>query len=250
MNTLTNGATIEVVATGEEYHTLRDWGMAISNNDYIGDVIQENYYVDVPGADGFLDFSESITGRRIFKERPINIQLGGKKPRNDWDSIISDIRNKIEGREIRVRFDNDPGFYWTGRATIKGFDRNREIGSFTLSIPKADPYKYKTEDSTEDWLWDPLDFETGIIDEDSDIILTESNSMQSYTILADQAPIVPEIYVNQMGETGITMTAGGEKYTLLKGRNRFADIVIENEDVTLTFEGQGDLTVQFRRKSM
>lgn len=33
MNVLTNGATIEVVATGERYHTLTDWGLAIGNND-------------------------------------------------------------------------------------------------------------------------------------------------------------------------------------------------------------------------
>ena len=53
MNAITNGATIEIVATGEQYHTLKDWGLAIGNNDYIGDVEQENYYVDVAGADGF-----------------------------------------------------------------------------------------------------------------------------------------------------------------------------------------------------
>lgn len=75
MDAITNGATIEIVATGERFHTLNDWGLAIGNNDYIGDVEQENYYVDVPGADGFLDFSEAITGRRIFKNRPISIEL-------------------------------------------------------------------------------------------------------------------------------------------------------------------------------
>lgn len=111
MDAITNGATIEIVATGERFHTLNDWGLAIGNNDYIGDVEQENYYVDVPGADGFLDFSEAITGRRIFKNRPISIELGGKKPRDNWDIFISDLRNLVEGREIKVIFDNDSGFY-------------------------------------------------------------------------------------------------------------------------------------------
>ena len=169
MDAITNGATIEIVATGERFHTLNDWGLAIGNNDYIGDVEQENYYVDVPGADGFLDFSEAITGRRIFKNRPISIELGGKKPRDNWDIFISDLRNLVEGREIKVIFDNDSGFYWTGRASIQGYDRNREIGTFTLAIPKADPYKYNVADSTEDWLWDSFDFETGIIDEGTEI---------------------------------------------------------------------------------
>lgn len=250
MNVLTNGATIEVEGTGEQFHTLRDWGMAIRNNNYIGDVVHESRYVDVPGSDGFLDFSESIAGRRIFKERTINIELGGKKPRNDWDSIISDIRNQIEGKKVRIIFDNDTGFYWTGRAKIKEFDRNREIGTFTLSIPKADPYKYKTEDSTEDWLWDTLDFETGIIDEDPTILLTEAENIQSYTIVAGGAPFVPEIQVSSIGETGISMTACGENYTLVKGKNRFADIVIDQEDVTLIFSGIGELIINFRRRSM
>ena len=250
MNRLTNGALIEVESTGERYHTLTDWGLAIGNNDYIGDVEQENYYIDVPGADGFLDFSEVTTGRRIFKSRPIQIKLGGKKPRNDWDLIISDLRNKIEGRKIRVIFDNDAGYYWTGRAAVKDFDRNREIGTFTLSIPKADPYKYSIVESTEDWLWDPFDFEEGIIDEGTRITLDANVSTQSHTILADNTPFVPVIHVDRMGDTGIVMTVNGERHTLLKGKNRFADIVVYQDDITLVFEGKGELTVEYRRRSL
>ena len=32
MSTMTNGVTITVIATGKSYHTLRDWGLAIGNN--------------------------------------------------------------------------------------------------------------------------------------------------------------------------------------------------------------------------
>ena len=42
MDAITNGATIEIVATGERFHTLNDWGLAIGNNDYIGDVAVKN----------------------------------------------------------------------------------------------------------------------------------------------------------------------------------------------------------------
>ena len=54
MNRITNGATIEIVATGEKYHTLKDWDMAIGNNDIIGDVSWETNYIDVPGMDGWM----------------------------------------------------------------------------------------------------------------------------------------------------------------------------------------------------
>lgn len=250
MNVLTNGATIEVVSTGERFHTLKDWGLAMGNNNYIGDPEQETYYVDVPGADGFLDYSEATAGRRIFKTRPISISLGGKKKRGDWDIFISDLRNLIEGREVKIIFDNDQGYYWIGRAKISNFDRNREIGTFTISIPKADPYKYNVADSTEDWLWDSFDFETGIIDEGTEITLTTSGGTKSYTIVPDIMPFVPVIQVSQIGTAGITMTVAGEAYTLVKGKNRFADIVVNQEDVTLSFKGQGTLTIRYRRGSL
>lgn len=250
MNALTNGATIEVVATGEKYHTLKDWGLAISNNNCIEDVEQEKYYVDVPGADGFLDFSEVITGRRIFKKRPINIEVGGKKPRNEWDIIISNIRNKIEGREVKVIFDNDPEFYWIGRASVKGFNRNREIGTFTIAIPIADPYKYRVTGSTDPWLWDPFNFRTGIIDLCEEVELETPASVYSYTIIADGTPFVPIIQVNQLGDAGITMTVEEEEYILTKGKNRFADIIVDQKNVTLEFSGQGKFIIVFRRKSL
>ena len=37
MEALTNGLRIEVISNGNTYHTLKDWGMAVGNNNYIGD---------------------------------------------------------------------------------------------------------------------------------------------------------------------------------------------------------------------
>ena len=154
MNTMTNGATITVISTGKSYHTLWDWGLAIGNNNCIGTPVQETFYLDVPGADGFLDYSEALTGRPIFKQRPIEITLGGKMDRRVWNSFISRIRILLHGKRVRIVFDDFPGYYWEGRAEVTEFDRVREIGTFKLSIPQADPYGYSLNDnSTSDWLW-------------------------------------------------------------------------------------------------
>lgn len=91
-NVLTIKATITVENTGKVIDTLEDWGCAIGNNNYIKEPDVETYYIDIPGADGFLDGSEAIAGRTVYKSREIDILLGGKKPREDWDSFISNIR--------------------------------------------------------------------------------------------------------------------------------------------------------------
>lgn len=75
-NVLTIKATITVENTGKVIDTLDDWGCAIGNNNYIKEPDVETYYIDIPGADGFLDGSEAITGRTIYKSREIDILLG------------------------------------------------------------------------------------------------------------------------------------------------------------------------------
>lgn len=250
MNALTNAVTIEVVATGKTFHTLRDWGLAIENNDIIGEPEMEEYYVDVPGADGFLDFTEVVTGRRIFKSRPITIKLGGKKPRNYWDNWIGGIRNQIHGQIVKIIPDNDSAYYYTGRAKVIDFNRTRELGTFTLSIPKADPYKYQVEDNmAEDWLWDTFDFETGTTEGEGRIINLSGGS-DTYTIEPGEMPFVPTILVDSVGGSGLKMEVDGENYTLVKGRNRFADIVVDTKKVSMKFSGTGKLSVRYRRGSL
>lgn len=249
MKTITNGATITVVSTGKSYHTLRDWGLAIGNNNPVGDVTQETFYVDVPGADGYLDYSEALTGRPIFKERSIELTLGGKMNRGQWTAFVSKLRILLQGRVIRLVLDDFPGYYWTGRAELSGFDRKREVGSFKLSIPKADPYGYSLNDnSTENWLWDPFDFELGVIDEPIHITLDENTKTASCTIAHSLVPFIVTVRVSRIGDAGLTMESDGDRYLLQLGENRMAELVVSDQDKTLRFSGSGELQVLFRRR--
>ena len=249
MNTMTNGATITVISTGKSYHTLRDWGLAIGNNNCIGTPVQETFYLDVPGADGFLDYSEALTGRPIFKQRPIEITLGGKMDRRIWNSFISSIRILLHGKRVRIVFDDFPGYYWEGRAEVTEFDRVREIGTFKLSIPQADPYGYSLNDnSTLDWLWNPFDFELGVIDEPISITLTADSPTAACTIPHSAVPFVVSVVVSEIGETGLKMTVDGDDYLLQKGENRLAELLVGDSDLTLNFSGRGSLCVYFRRR--
>jgi len=249
MKTMTNGATITVVSTGNSYHTLRDWGLAIGNNNCLGDPVQETFYLDVPGADGLLDFSEALTGRPVFKYRPIDITLGGKKTPAVWVGFMSTLRSLIHGQIVNVVFDDFPGYYWTGRAEIKGFDRVRQIGTFKLSIPKADPYGYSLADNSgKNWLWDPLDFEFGVIEDPITLTLTAENSTASCTIPASVMPFVASIHVSNIGTSGLSMTVYGDTFPLTSGENPLADFLVCQKDTEITFNGVGTIQVIYRKR--
>lgn len=149
MDALTNGVTIKV--GDSTYHSFTDFGLAIGNTNYIEAPEYDTYYVNVPGRDGFLDLSETIAGRVIYRQRKISIEFGGKGECNEWDAKMSDIRNKFHGKTVQLIFDNDPEWYWTGRADINDYDRFQNMGTFKFEIPQADPFKYKVTAQELNW---------------------------------------------------------------------------------------------------
>lgn len=246
MNELSNGISIYVEDTAKTFHTLTDWDFALSNNNYIGDPEMETHYIDVPYRDGFLDASTVLSGRPIYKKRSLAFNLGGKRDRMNWDSVISDLRNNINGRICKLTLDNDQAYYWRGRVYIVDFDRFRGLGSFTLSVPDAEPYKYSVAASNEPWLWDPFNFETDMITYQGAWVI---NGTQSHIIPAGTMPTTPQFLVTNL--TSLTMTYNSDTFTFVAGTNVFPEVIINgDDDVTLTFSGQGTVQLIYRSGSL
>lgn len=248
MNALTNGATIIVISNNARYHTLDTWGLAIGNTDCISQPEQETNYIYVPAMDGFLDLSESLSGRPIFKSRSITMEMGGIREAMNWDAIMSDLRNKIHGRKVKLIFDNDEYYYWQGRIYVDDFTRAKRLGRFTLSIPMADPYKYDLVSSIESWLWDPFNFLTGVIKNYSNITVVGSTDL---TIPSGLMPVSPTFTVRDITSDTFTVTYDGTTYTMVSGENYFPEIIVNAEnEVELTFTGSAVVTIDYRGGSL
>lgn len=243
MNALSNGLKIEV--DGNRYHTLKDWGFALGNNNYIADPEMETFYVNVPYRDGAVDLSTALSKRRVFKKRPLSFELGGVRDIADWDAVISDIRNKIHGKECKITLDNDKEHYWQGRVYVIDFDRTRELGTFTLSVPQADPYKYNADVVGEPWKWDPFNFITGKVHDEGEI---EINGETRVTIPKGIMPDVPRFIVTDAHN--LTVTLNGKTYPLNNGSNRIPTIVVNDEEKELTYNGRGKVIITYRDGSL
>lgn len=248
MNELTYGVAIYVEDSGHTYHTLDDWDMALGNNNYIGDPEMETTYIQVPGRSGLIDATEVISGRRIFKKRELSFELGGVRERLNWDSVISTFRNNIEGRVCRLTLDNDKSHYWRGRVFVRGFDRFRELGTFTLSVPTADPYKYSKTSSADPWLWDPFNFETDMVTYIGAITVSGTKTV---TIPHGHMATSPELVVSDKTSTDFTVTSGGSTYYLTVGTNRVPSILVGGDtDVDLEFNGSAKVQIVYRSGSL
>ena len=248
-NAISNGATIIIASTGATYHTLNDWGLAIGNNNYIGDPVQHTDFITIKGRNGLLDISDALTGRPTYASREIAVNLGGMRSARAWDAIISDFRNHVEGKIIKLIFDNDPSYYWYGRCHIEGFDHMKSLGTFTLTIPNADPYKYNVQEFNEDWLWDSFNFETDYITEATEYTI---NGRLEVTLPAGSMPVSPTIIVTQIN-TFLKVQKYGEDriIDLTSGENKVYAITVNDEqESTLIFTGSGKLSINYRGGSL
>lgn len=248
MNELSIGIKIYVEDSGQTYHTLTDWGLALGNNNYIGDPEMETTYIQVPGRTGLIDASEAVSGRRVYTKRSLSFSLGGVRQRLNWDGVISQLRNNVNGRICRLTLDNDQAYFWRGRVYVNGFDRFRDLGTFTLDVPVADPYKYDVISSAEPWLWDPFNFETGVITQTGSEVITGSGSI---TINHGHMLTCPQIVVSDLVSSTFTVTCDGTTYSLVVGTNIIPSILVGGEDdVTLNFTGSATVQVVYRGGSL
>lgn len=80
----------------------------------------------------------------------------------DWTVTYSTILNAIHGKRATVILEDDPGFYYEGRLTVAGWNTGAQYSKITISYT-LDPYKRAITSTSEDWLWDVLDFYDGVI---------------------------------------------------------------------------------------
>lgn len=232
-------------ATINGKHTLRDYGLVIGNTDIVGAPEIKKNYVDIPGASKRLDLTEALTGKPEYGSRKLTFKFGGMDRIDGWAGRISSFFNELHGKTVQVILDNDPEYYYEGRAEVSGLERARTLGTFTMEVD-AEPFKFELTGSDEDWLWDPFNFETGIIREYMDI---EVSGSKTYRVPGSKIGIVPVFAVTKLSGTAY-VTFAGKRYELKSGKNRFPELVIPTGGASVRFTGAFTVSIGFRGGSL
>lgn len=209
----------------EEYppikrNTYDDWGLVSSSKQIPTQAAPEFKLVSVPGRSGYVNVSQLLTGYPVYKTRIGTFSFIVKNAYNffnkRWTDIYSEVASFLHGREVKWVMEDDPPFYYTGVISVE----NAKPGDYNSTIDlkyEAHPYKRKIQASDDDWLWDPFDFENGVIttDEFKEVSISASTGYShtwgatqteeepnGYDMVGDE-PIVPEFYINSIsGGTG------------------------------------------------
>lgn len=219
-------------------HMLKSYKMALKERNCVQPPNPKTFYQDVPGADGSLDLSDATAGRIVYERRIITLNFGCGYQLEHWPAIYSEIMKNFHGKIGKLIFDDDEGYYYTGRMKVTDYKRVQTLGMFTITV-EADPYKYEIVSGDEDWLWDTLDFEDGMIREYGNISVDGTYNM---IIDGTEKWTIPDIVVSE----DMTVIFEGKEYQIKKGINKLYGIVIRDGEHTIAFRGKGTVSVKYR----
>lgn len=164
----------------------------------------------------------------------------------DWDVEYSDILNYLHGRRRKAVLEDDLSFYYEGRFSVNEWKSDKIASLITIDY-NVYPYKRNIDSTGEDWLWDPFDFETSIINELKALAVDGSLEV---TVINRQEHVVPTITVSGTGSNNMTLTFNNKEYSLVPGKNVNGYIVLQPGENTLKFTGNGTVTIDYRGGSL
>ena len=149
-------------------NTWTDWHIVPTSRPVIVPPKPKTKYVDVPGADGSIDLTESLAGRSFYSDREGSIEFVVLNDFNvdnykySWSDVYMEILAHLHGKRMTMILEDDPNYYYEGRFMVDSWSPDDYNSKITISY-RLNPYKFTT-----DYLYLPIDFESGYYDANGD----------------------------------------------------------------------------------
>ena len=174
--------SINIAIKNHVYNTFENWGLVPSQRPSITPPELKFKYVDLPAADGVLDYTELLLGKVPFGRRSgswtfYTDERMMKHLGYTWDSLYSQLLTTIHGKAVEIQLNDDVEFFYKGRISVNQWRSSKAFSMIVIEY-NCDSYKYSRTSSNEvDWQWD-------VCLEDPDFtILYGTYSTQEYKVL-------------------------------------------------------------------
>lgn len=165
-----------VMVSMKQKNTWDTWHLVPTKRPVIVPPTQKRQIIDIPGGDGVLDVSLALTGYPVYNNREGTIEFAVVNNNNydtsiiipeqltikDWTKVLSDIQEYFSGSTMLCILEDEPEYYYRGLWWVDSWNNNEMGATITLGY-SVEPYKFSYGSSTGKWLWNPFNFQTGII---------------------------------------------------------------------------------------
>ena len=250
-------------------NTYDDWHIMQDGRPTFTPPEPKTIYEDNPGGNGNIDLTEALAGEPLYNSRTgqftfyvLNSLDGINENRRHWAMRYSSIMNYLQGREMMAILEDDPSYYYKGRFAVNQWQsvpsRSKLVINYTV-----DPYKYDLTDSADDWLWDPFNFETGVIRRTADIPVTSADGWLKVPFHDVMMRTTPTFEVTVAEGDTITLDIvrnGIDQYDIYgsdilkditqSGTYKFYDYYFERGEDVIGLYGNGTVTIHYQGGSL
>jgi len=238
--------------TFDSKNSYSDWYLVPEGRPSIAMPPQKTNYVDIPGASGALDLSETLTKYPVYENRTGSLSFivlnglftNAAKANESWASRYSEIAKYVHGRRIKIILEDDSNYYYEGRVTLGEWESPNDVSGYSkLSMDYTlDPYKYAVNETVHTY--------------------THSSSSIDNLHVGNEVgrmPVVPTFEVSDIGTSGVDVTVTNPelKISTLKhsiksnGTYNFYDMILsrikDSNDCVIAIQGQGTIKVRYRK---
>ena len=174
-------------------NTWDDWHLIPSSRPVFDYPEMKTKIVDIPGSNGVLDLSTSLTAYPLYNNREGTLEfIVANNQWSRWMDANSEIANWLSGKTVRIILEDDPSYFYEGTLRAKEWKTpsNQQYSNVTFEY-SVYPYKMYLYTTSEGWLWDPFCFETDITYDYMVNIQIDTTYGTNIQIINDQMPVIP-----------------------------------------------------------
>lgn len=128
--------------------TYETWEMIPTKRLHVVPPEPKTTYVDLPGANGGLDYTELLTNEPTFGYRKGSWEFL-LIPGDQWESVYYNLCETLHGKRHTVILQDDPNWYFTGRLKINEWQSNAYNSLITIDYV-LDPERKSVSGSGDD----------------------------------------------------------------------------------------------------
>lgn len=186
-------------------NTWDDWRLVPSSRPLFNPPAQKVKTLDIPGGDGLIDLSQALTGYPVYQNRTGSIEFIVMNDFKPWHTAYSDIMDYLHGQTMRAILEDDPEYFYEGRFTVNAWKSEQHWSRIVIDY-SVGPYKWSVLSSIDDWLWDPFNFQNGVIRAKffkNIAVTTATTTRRLAATLFGRAPVCPNFIVTSTARRGI-----------------------------------------------
>lgn len=203
-------------------NTWDDWHLVPTSRPLFKRPSLKQKKVEIPGADGDINVSTSLTGYPLFNNRTGTFEFIVMNDYKPWEEAYSDIMNYIHGRTMQAFLEDDPTYYYEGVFKFNDWKSEKNNSKIVIDYDVS-PYKRKRETSYFDDI----------------LIMPTSRSVTITKNFYDLAPVNPYFTLKTSSGTGADIRLVNSALRLdvthhiADGTSQLHDFIFYGDSVTI-----------------